>query len=135
MVGVDLMNRYQNLHKDMEHLKEWKKNFVEMREAFLHTSAQLLFRRKQLISELNHIYPIVQANNRHTICGVHLPNSEDFAGHDEVMISIALGFVAHLVQMISIFLQLPLRYPVNHFGSRSKIVDHIAEKIPDKDRE
>jgi hypothetical protein len=74
-------------------------------------------------------------NNKYTICGVHLPNSEDFAGNDEVMISVALGFVVHLVQMISIFLQLPLRYPIIHFGSRSKIVDHVAEKIPDKDRE
>jgi len=130
--GLELMNRYQYLHKDMEHLKEWKKNFVDMREALLLTTAQLNFRQKQLISELNLIYPIVQMpNNKYTICGVHLPNSEDFAGNDEVMISVALGFVAHLVQMISIFLQVPLRYPIIHFGSRSKIVDHVAEKIPD----
>lgn len=74
-------------------------------------------------------------DNKYTICGVHLPNSEDFAGSDEVVISVALGFVAHLVQMISIFLQVPLRYPIIHVGSRSKIVDHVAEKIPDKDRE
>ncbi|KAJ4442138.1 hypothetical protein ANN_12004 [Periplaneta americana] len=133
--GLKLMDRYQNLHKDMEHLKEWKKNFVDMREAFLHTNAQLTFRRKQLISELNLIYPIVQAEDKFTICGVHLPNSEDFPGNDEVMISVALGFAAHLVQMISVFLQLPLRYPIIHFGSRSKIVDYVAEKIPDKDRE
>lgn len=134
--GLELMNRYQHLHKDMEHLKEWKKNFADMREALLLTIAQLNFRQKQLISELNLIYPIVQMpNNKYTICGVHLPNSEDFAGNDEVMISVALGFVAHLVQMISIFLQVPLRYPITHFGSRSKIVDHVAEKIPDKDRE
>jgi len=44
----------------MEHLKEWKKNFVDMREALLLTTAQLNFRQKQLISELNLIYPIVQ---------------------------------------------------------------------------
>lgn len=134
--GLQLMDRYQNLHKDIEHLKEWKRNFVDLREALLLTSAQLSSRQKQLISELNLIYPIVQMpDNKCTICGVHLPNSEDFAGSDEVMISVALGFVAHLVQMISIFLQVPLRYPVIHFGSRSKIVDHVVEKIPDKDRE
>lgn len=86
-----------------------------------------------LLSQILFCYQM--PDNKYTICGVHLPNSEDFAGSDEVMISVALGFVAHLVQMISIFLQIPLRYPIIHVGSRSKIVDHVAEKIPDKDRE
>ncbi|XP_067007488.2 UV radiation resistance-associated gene protein isoform X2 [Anabrus simplex] len=134
--GSELMNKYQNLHKEMEGLKEWRKNYIDTREAFLHTNAQLIFRRKQLISELNQIYPITQiSDGKYAICGVHLPNSEDFAGHDEVMISVALGFVTHVIQMISIFLQVPLRYPVIYFGSRSKIIDHVVEKIPEKDRE
>jgi hypothetical protein len=50
------------------------------------------------------------------------------------MMSVALGLVAHLVQMVSVFLQVPLRYPIVHFSSRSRIVDHVA-KIPEKDRE
>jgi hypothetical protein len=60
--GLELMDRYQNLHKDIEHLKEWKRNFVDMREALLLTSAQLSSRQKQLISELGLIYPIVQVS-------------------------------------------------------------------------
>lgn len=72
---------------------------------------------------------------KYTICGVHLPNSEDFAGVDEGMISVALGFVTHLLQMISFFLHVPLRYPLFHFGSRSRVVDHISDKISDKERE
>jgi len=62
LLGLELLNQYQHLHKDIEHLKEWKKNFVDMREALLLTTAQLNFRQKQLISELNLIYPIVQVN-------------------------------------------------------------------------
>jgi hypothetical protein len=52
-----------------------------------------------------------------------------------MMISVALGFVAHLVQMMAYFLNIPTRYPIRHFGSRSKVVDHITDKIPDKERE
>jgi hypothetical protein len=61
--GLELMERYQNLHKDVEYLKEWKRSFVDMREALLLTSAQLSFRQKQLISELNLIYPIMQVSD------------------------------------------------------------------------
>ena len=75
------------------------------------------------------------AKDKYAVCGVHLPNSEDFAGHDETTISVALGYVAHLVQMISYFLHVPLRYPICHSGSRSKVIDHIIDKIPDKERE
>jgi hypothetical protein len=60
--GLELMDRYQNLHKDIEYLKEWKRNFVDMREAVLFTGAQLSCRQKQLISELSFIYPIVQVS-------------------------------------------------------------------------
>lgn len=76
-----------------------------------------------------------KADGQYTIRGVHLPDSEDFNGKDELMISVALGFVAHLVQMMAYFLNVPTRYPVCHFGSRSKIIDHIIDTIPDKDRE
>lgn len=134
--GIELMERYRSLQKDVEHLKETKRSMVEARENLNTLSEQLQFRRRQLISELNYIYPIEQvAKDKYTVCGVHLPNSEDFAGHDETTISVALGYVAHLVQMISNFLHVPLRYPICHLGSRSKVIDHIIDKIPDKDRE
>nr|CAD7256219.1 unnamed protein product [Timema shepardi] len=131
----ELMDWYQNLNKEMKHFKEWKKIYIDTRESLLHSNAQLTYRRKQLIAELSLIYPILQVtNSMYTVCGVHLPNSEDFIPNEEVM-TVALGFVAHLVQMVSVFLQVPLRYPIVHVGSRSKIIDHMADKIPDKDRE
>jgi len=50
-------------------------------------------------------------------------------------ISVALGYTAHLTAMIGFLLGIPLRYPVRHFGSQSRIVDHITEAITDKERE
>jgi len=37
--------------------------------------------------------------------------------------------------MLAFFLDIPLRYPIRHFGSRSRIVDHITPQIPEKERE
>lgn len=71
----------------------------------------------------------------YTICGVYLPDSESLSDNDDTALSVGLGYVAHVVQMCSIFLHVPLRYPVHHYGSRSKIYDYITDKIPDKDRE
>ncbi|KAG8237879.1 hypothetical protein J437_LFUL017170 [Ladona fulva] len=135
--GKELKEQQECLAKEIEHLREWRhREFLEARDAFLHTSAHLAFRRRQLVSELSLIYPIQQhPNGGYTICNVKLPNSEDFGPRDEVMVSVALGYVAHAVQMISIFLHVPLRYPVLHLGSRSRIMDLVADKIPDGERE
>ncbi|XP_075213381.1 UV-resistance associated gene [Lycorma delicatula] len=134
--GFVLMDRYHSLQKEVEKLKECKKYTIDTKEALSQANSQLLFRRRQLINELKLIYPISQVSGaKYTICGVHLPNSEDFAGVDECMISVALGFVTHLLQMISFFLHVPLRYPLFHFGSRSRVVDHISNEISDKERE
>jgi len=76
-----------------------------------------------------------RSDGKYTIRGVHLPNSEELGGSDDIQVSVALGFVSHVVQMLSIFLQVPLRYPLINFGSRSKIVDLISEKLSDRERE
>ncbi|XP_046675744.1 UV radiation resistance-associated protein-like [Homalodisca vitripennis] len=132
----ELMERYRVLHKEVERLKELKRLTVDVRDNLYSTTSMLQTLRRKRIAELNIIYPISQmGDDKFAICGVHLPNSEDFAGHDEVMISVALGFVAHLIQMIAYFLHIPLRYPILHAGSRSRVIDHITEKIPDKERE
>uniref|UniRef100_A0A667YGS4 UV radiation resistance associated gene n=1 Tax=Myripristis murdjan TaxID=586833 RepID=A0A667YGS4_9TELE len=106
------------------------------REQFLKSNAQLTFRCRQLLSELSYIYPIDLANQSdYVICGVKLPNSEDFQAKDDGSVAVALGYTAHLVLMISCFLQIPLRYPVIHKGSRSSIKDTITDRLTEKERE
>jgi len=50
-------------------------------------------------------------------------------------LAIGLGFTCHLVAMISNYLDIPLRYPLLHRGSRSLIYDHIMDKLTDNERE
>ncbi len=61
-----------------------------------------------------------------TIRGVHLPNGEDYASRDDVRLSVAFGFVAHLCELIAFVVNVPLRHPVEFKGSRSSVISHLA---------
>ncbi|XP_053241392.1 UV radiation resistance-associated gene protein isoform X1 [Podarcis raffonei] len=134
--GNAFEEEYQKLRLDKEPLQELRKECTAKREQFLKTNAQLTIRCRQLLSELSYIYPIdLNDQKDYFICGVKLPNSEDFQAKDDGSNAVALGYTAHLVSMISFFLQVPLRYPIIHKGSRSAIKDNINDKLTEKERE
>ncbi|XP_013925171.1 PREDICTED: UV radiation resistance-associated gene protein [Thamnophis sirtalis] len=134
--GKVFEEEHSKLLLDKEPLQELRKECTAKREQFLKTNAQLTIRRRQLLSELSCIYPIDTNDQEHYfICGVKLPNSENFQAKDDGSIAVALGYTAHLVSMISYFLQVPLRYPIIHKGSRSAIKDNINDKLTEKERE
>ncbi|ELU05508.1 hypothetical protein CAPTEDRAFT_229046 [Capitella teleta] len=140
---VTLKTKFETLQKDKNRLHEKKKGYFDVREELIKTGAHLVVKRKRLIAELSYIYPITLMSDKvHAISNVRLPNSEDFAGgyyfaigHDDTMIAVALGFTSHLVMMISHFLDVPLRYPMEHRGSRSQIQDLVMGKLTDKERD
>lgn len=134
--GSDLMERYRELNKDIEKLHEWRQNQLDTKETYVQLSNQLAYRRRQLISELSLIYPITQdSNEKFRIHNVHLPDSENLESSNDTEVAVALGFVAHATQMIANFLNIPARYPIVHYGSRSKVIDHITENLPDNERQ
>ncbi|XP_057409078.1 UV radiation resistance-associated gene protein isoform X4 [Balaenoptera acutorostrata] len=134
--GSAFSAEHLKLQLQKESLNELRKECTAKRELFLKTNAQLTIRCRQLLSELSYIYPIdLNEHKDYFVCGVKLPNSEDFQARDDGSIAVALGYTAHLVSMISFFLQVPLRYPIIHKGSRSTIKDNINDKLTEKERE
>ncbi|KAM3837473.1 UV radiation resistance-associated gene protein isoform 2-T2 [Vipera latastei] len=134
--GKVFEEEHSKLQLDKEPLQELRKECTAKREQFLKTNAQLTIRCRQLLSELSCIYPIdTNDQEDYFICGVKLPNSENFQAKDDGSIAVALGYTAHLVSMISYFLEVPLRYPIIHKGSRSAIKDNINDKLTEKERE
>ncbi|XP_041350815.1 UV radiation resistance-associated protein-like [Gigantopelta aegis] len=132
-----LKEEEKTLEKSRKSLDEHRKSYVDIRETLVKVNAQLVMRRKQLVGEMaSYIYPITEnSKKRFFICGVRLPNSEEFQGCDETTIAVALGSTCHMTMMISQFLDFPLRYTMEARGSRALIKDHIHVKLTDKDRE
>ena len=87
-------------------------------------------RRLKLVSQLRTIYPITISEDKNgarvfLIRGIALPDTNVYS-HVEEQIATALGYVAHLVFMISKYLEIPLRYRLIHHASRSFVRDAIS---------
>ncbi|KAJ8927868.1 hypothetical protein NQ314_019612 [Rhamnusium bicolor] len=129
------MKNYYMLSREAEKLKEYKKSLLQHREVYSLLNSQLQLRRRQLMKELLFIYPIEKfSENKYTVLGIYLPNSDILTDCSDTKLSIALGYITHIVIMSSTFLQVPLRYPLTHYGSRSYITDNVSPLLPDRER-
>jgi len=93
----------------------------------------VIYRQKLIIRDIyTYVYPInVENKNEFTIANIKLPAAEDKIFQTSLSreklyeIEAAIGFCAHFVLIISQFLQLPLRFPIECNGSPTvKIHDH-----------
>ncbi|EWC48184.1 hypothetical protein DRE_02288 [Drechslerella stenobrocha 248] len=92
------------------------------------TAASIVSRRRTILDDLAKIYPIDHIPEQplnFTICHLHLPNGPP-EGHNEDVIAAALGYIAHLVYILSFYLSVYLRYPVIPKGSSSMVQDPIS---------
>ena len=81
-------------------------------------------RQVKLIGELHAIYPIHETEAREfAIRGLELP--VDLSSKDDEHVSSALGFVCHVMVMLSKYLEVPLRYQLIFSASRSLVRDRV----------
>lgn len=110
--------------------------------------SQLRTRRAVLVRQLSEIYPIQPFKpttnpsssspqpqaHQFTINGIHLPSSDSppssfsYSTQSEEDIATALGYVSHVLLVLSGWMGVQLRYPVECRSSRSSIRDEISRE-------
>ncbi|XP_061399406.1 UV radiation resistance-associated gene protein, partial [Musca vetustissima] len=133
----------QNLSKEKAELEELSVQQLERRQRKRSVTQHVERRMSSLCIELREIYPICESGRGvYTICGVPFPSVEGYVYDSNnpnsvyisenitpMAISASLGYVAHLVEMISVIINRPLRNPIIYEGSRTRIKD-IIKDIP-----
>lgn len=136
----ELLPRIRTISKAEISLLASKKILVEDKQKLENTeltcekiSQGIASKKWELISQLRLIFPINSSPDQKCllISGFRLPNS-DFNGCDEEQIATALGFVCHVLFMVSKYLEVPLRYNMIPMCSRSVIRDDISQQISPK---
>lgn len=119
-----------------ESLKSQQDKLVQQREVIATVKLALGETRRCLLREINEVYSIKRnAKGQYSINEIHLPDAESYSDTTSTPtdISIALGYVAHAVLIVSRILNIPLRNQVQLDGSRTRIVDNI-KVLPAADR-
>ena len=128
--------RRESMHTGLQMQAQAQIQLVEARESLLERKSSqkqvdvsLAAQRRRICLDLQNIYPITSVDDetlRFMIRGVHLPSAGQYEGAPEEEIATALGWTAHLVYLLSLYLCVPLRYPVQPVGGRSLIKDPVS---------
>lgn len=122
--------------KAEKHLASSKATLVDTATKLKTTKTALSGQIRRICEDLLNIYPIEPIDPKslsYSICGLHLPNANTSSPHpdtDSDTIAAALGLVAHNVQLLSLYLSIPLPYPPFPHGSTSTILDPISTTMP-----
>jgi hypothetical protein len=122
------MECYHDLAKEKAAFNAW---FEQFRVDILATDTWLSVLRQQrlsLVSALQFIFPIGDlGGKRPTLRWVTLPPSNEIkdSTKNETNVSVVMGWLAHLVFVISRIMDVSLRYPIRLMGSTSTIHDEI----------
>lgn len=132
-----LESKHASISLNRSHIPAIMDKLHDMKRLTLQDSSTIGSSKELIASEHSRIFrdlsrifpiePIPHETLQFKICGLSLPDAiKPTDSLDEDEIDAAYGFVAQLVQMMSLYLDVPLRYPVQPYGSTSFIVDPIS---------
>lgn len=95
----------------------------QKRRMYKETTDFVMARKLKLVSQMRSIYPI--SVEKTSIGGIRLPLDDVTVHRDpDEQIATALGYISHLVLMLSKYWEIPLRYQVFPKASRSTMRSH-----------
>ncbi|OTF74101.1 hypothetical protein BLA29_003459, partial [Euroglyphus maynei] len=136
--NMDMSSNVQKLKKELSLLIELRTiKLPETVRKLSQIRLALAYHRKLLARKFfSDIYSTVPFPDGHgySINCVHLPSAQQIDHHQLKMISIGLGYVAHLVHYLAIVLDVFLFHQIIPFGSNSSILDLYNRLLPSNDR-
>ncbi|KAK7192539.1 hypothetical protein DPSP01_006481 [Paraphaeosphaeria sporulosa] len=111
--------------EEMRKERQWH---AELNGSNAHVRDEIAGQRRRLCEDLQIVYPIEPVKGKallFTIRGLPLPNSQ-FEDAKEDVTSAALGYVAEMVSLLSLYFDMLLPYPIKVSGSTSTIDDPLA---------
>ena len=101
---------------------------TERRNTLSQILLSLAAQRRRICLDLTRIYPIepIDGALTFTIRGVKLPAAGKWGDVSEEQVATALGWCAHLCWLLTLYLGVPLRYPVQPVGGRSLVRDPVS---------
>lgn len=133
-VNVDRCERmaycFERMKREGQQLRTRQQQIEQKRRDLTRLQDFIYFRRKQLFSELFLLFPINgPAPDGHTITNVQLPSSEQLISVDDHQVEAALGFVCHVLIVVSKLIDVPLRFDLLFHGSQNWIVDKTHSEL------
>ena len=124
-----------NESRSQTHLSSAQADFVKRKALRLATKTALTGQIRRACENLLHIYPIETFEQKplcFTIRGLHLPNAASTSSTeaDPAVTAAALGYIAHVVYLLSLYLLTPIPYPPSAHGSTSTIFDPVSANMP-----
>lgn len=119
-----IMASYHAMSKEKEQYLHLKLTLTKDLDTLTTNRSDWRLRKQTLLREICEIYDVREhEGGLYTINGISLPDAEAYENtHVPAMsISVALGYVAHLVLVVSNVLAVPLRNPIIFKGSQSQI--------------
>lgn len=124
----------QNQEKAQSHLPDAQLKLAASAKLLGHNTEDSKGQIRRISEDLVAIYPIEPIPDRplaFTIAGLALPNST-FTDIDRDSVAAALGYTAHLVYLLSLYLSVPVPYPISPYLSNSLIQDPVSLSLPQR---